>query len=58
MTSCPWCGQEYDVREEIGNASYEKVDQEKGIYRHKPCGGLVHFEICVIQPSEAEVPEL
>lgn len=53
MTSCPWCGQEYNVREEIGDAGYEKVGQEKGIYWHKPCGGLGQFASCVIQPSEA-----
>jgi len=53
MTSCPWCGQEYNVWEEIGDAGYEKVGQEKGIYRHRPCGGLMQFECSVIQPSKA-----
>lgn len=44
VTSCPHCGVEYITNETNIEDYYEVAfDGENPIFRHKPCGGLVHF---------------
>ena len=38
LTSCPWCGAEYNVREESDD--YQRIAE--GLYLHK-CGHLVRY---------------
>ena len=43
LTSCPWCGEEYNSKEDRPDDYYEDIDRENEIYRHKKCGKLVRF---------------
>lgn len=50
ITSCPHCGEEYNVKEDDGEELYEKVPilpvkslAGIEIFRHKKCGKLVQF---------------
>lgn len=43
LTTCPWCGAEYNVKEDDSEELYEAVDRDCQIYRHKACGKLVRF---------------
>jgi len=47
LTDCPWCGAEYNVKEEDSDSNYDTITEEtpgtKGVYRHRPCGHLVRF---------------
>jgi len=40
LTDCPWCGKEYDTREEQGLADYAELAPH--LYRHS-CSNLVRF---------------
>jgi len=43
LTCCPWCGAEYNCKEDDSSKFYEDIDRENQIYRHKKCGKLVRF---------------
>ena len=47
LTSCPWCGKEYNVQDTDPGIDYETLvvaTSETGqVARHEPCGNIVRF---------------
>ena len=41
ITNCPHCGEEFNTSIDECEPHFETIDDEKGIHRHRKCGGVV-----------------
>ena len=57
LTSCPHCGREYLVNQEVPEKTYTPLTRVPCLSRHRPCGGIVRF-ICWADEQVAETCQL